>query len=234
MKEMNYLGEVQVGGKTYKVLSKAQDWWHVVDEEGNHRLIRPPGFPQLTEEIKDTAQLRKLLTDSNVPELFIEELLSKPVKKTQALLFLVKRKDLLLSGKWAYLWGPPGTGKTFACVYFLYRYIRKYGRLGYFIFCPSHDFRDGTFKGEIKEQADIFILDDLLLELPQWQLQETILFLLETYNKPSKTVLITSNLSFTELAKGLKDERLLSRLIQKIRGCELKVEGKDLRVEVGR
>ena len=155
------------------------------------------------------------------------------MKKTQAIELLFQRKDRLLSGKWAYLYGPSGVGKTFACVYFLYRYIRKYGGGGYFVFCPSHDFKSDSWK-EAKEQTDVFILDDLVLEVPQWQLQEIILFLLETYTRPRKTVLITSNVSFTELAKNLKDERLLSRLIQKVRGCELKVEGRDLRLEVER
>ena len=229
MKVMNFLGEVEVGGKKYKVISKAEAWWHVVDQEGKDRWIRPPDYPVLPEEIRDTAQLRKMLIDSAVPELYIEEILSKPVKKTQAIEFLFQRKDKLLSGKWAYLYGPPGVGKTFACVYFLYRYIRKYGRLGHFVFCPSHDFKAGAWK-EAKEQVDIFILDDLLLEIPSWQLQEIVVFLLDTYTKPSKTVLITSNVSFEELARNLKDERLLSRLIQKVRGCEIKVEGKDMRV----
>ncbi len=230
MRTMSFPGEeVEVEGKKYRVISKAGEWWHVIDPEGNDRWIRPPDYPALTEEIKDTAKLRKMLIDSAVPELYIEEVLSKPVKRTSAIEFLVRRKDRLLSGKWAYLYGPPGVGKTFACVYFLYRYIRKYGRLGHFVFCPSHDFKAGSWK-EAKEQADIFILDDLLFEIPSWQLQEVILFLLDTYTRTSKTVLITSNVSFEELTRNLKDERLLSRLIQKVRGCELKVEGKDLRL----
>jgi len=229
MRVMSFLGEVEIAGKKYKVISKAEAWWHVVDPEGNDRWIRPPDYPVLPEEITDTAQLRKMLTDSAVPELYIEEVLSRPVKKTPAIEFLIRRKEKLLSGSWAYLWGPPGVGKTFACVYFLYRYIRKYGRLGHFIFCPSHDFKSGSWK-EAKEQSDIFILDDLVLEVPQWQLQEVVMFLLDTYTKPRKTVLITSNVSFRELAKELKDERLLSRLIQKVRGCEIRVEGKDMRV----
>ena len=224
--------EVKVGDKTYRVLSKAQDWWHVVDTEGRDLWIRPPDFPALSEEIKDTYRLRKLLMDSGVPSLFVEELLSKPARKTKPLLFLMRKKDLLLSGRWAYLWGPPGTGKTFACAYFLYRYIRKYGRLGYFIHCPTHDFKAQEFKSEVKKQTDIFILDDLILEIPSWQLTETVAFLLETYNSSRKTVLITSNVSFEEFARGLKDERLLSRLVQKTRGLTLEVKGRDMRLEV--
>jgi len=230
MRTISGLGEVEIGGKKYRIISKAEAWWHVVDTEGHDRWIRPPDYPALPEEITDTPRIRKLLSDSGVPELFIEEIISKKVKKTKPILALMKLKDKLLSGSWAYLYGPPGTGKTFAVVYFLYRYIRKFGRLGCFIFCPSHDFKSETFKKEIKEQADIFILDDLILEIPQWQLQDIILFLLDVYGKPSKTVLITSNVSFEELANSIGDERLLSRLLQKTRGCRIKVEGEDMRV----
>ncbi len=228
MKTMNYLSEIELSGKKYKVISKAEAWWHVIDPDGQDRWIRPPDYPSLPEEIADTQQLRKMLIDSNVPELYINEVLNNKPKKTPAITKLISKKDKLLSGKWAYLYGPPGVGKTFACVYFLYRYIRKYGRLGHFVFCPSHDFKAGTWK-EAKEQADIFILDDLLLEIPSWQLQEIVVFLLDTYTRPSKTVLITSNVRLEDLANKI-DERLLSRLIQKVRGCELKIEGEDLRL----
>lgn len=144
-----------------------------------------------------------------------------------------------------FLYGEPGTGKTFLAALVAQEYIKQ-GRTLLFIDVPKllNQLRASFAKGsedtieskmELLEKVDVLILDDIGTEnLTEWAVERLYLVINERYNNERQT-LITSNYTLNELAvrmnlgkDGKTGNRIASRLKQMCKVASLK--GSDRRL----
>lgn len=136
-----------------------------------------------------------------------------------------------------YLYGKQtGTGKTYAAVSALKRWITQTGQRGLFRPVPMlikdlrqavGRFKDGAMIDELTA-APALVLDDIGVESPSGKVLEAMYMLIDDwYAKQRPQLIITSNLSLDELS-GHLDDRIASRIAKLCRVIE--ITGSDRRL----
>lgn len=163
------------------------------------------------------------------------ELINKLPVRIKLAIEQLKEKEVLKSKKidtkGIYLYGNNGTGKTIMSIFLTLEYIKNQyinnNHCPDFIFITVPEllliFRDCySKKSELSEMEllttysniDILILDDFGVEKnTDWAFQMLYILINRRYENMNKTI-ITSNLSLSQLADKLNDDRIPSRLQQ--------------------
>jgi DNA replication protein DnaC len=158
--------------------------------------------------------VKDILLKGHFPERYVN--LLKGIKETPAI-------NAVKGLSSAFLFGPPGTGKTTAAVWRIAHLVRGL-KLSSPYYVSAVDFEPDYVK-EVKLNADSVLIDDLNPKvIPEWKLQLLIELVYHAYNKAWK-VFITSNDTALNLPQPI-----LSRIAD-LCGKPLKIAGKDLRLE---
>ena len=122
---------------------------------------------------------------------------------------------------WLYLCGKVGTGKTLAACTLALQWLIDRGRVR---FIRARDFfsqladaeygRGGGLSIKSLSWFQVLVFDDLGSEKPSDYTRSRLLALLESRHDHKCRTIITSNYTFSELAKRLGDDRVPSRLAQ--------------------
>lgn len=125
-----------------------------------------------------------------------------------------------------YLWGPPGSGKTYAGICLL-----KYLYPGWIRYLEASRITElGKKEGsgylrELYGECKVLLIDDLGVDIPRdWEQKYTFDLIETRCQKKRLPTIITSNISKSDLSK-IVTERVTSRLI----GDEIQFKAKDLR-----
>lgn len=127
-----------------------------------------------------------------------------------------------------YLWGPPGSGKTYAgicilkylfssCAWMRYLEASKISEIGR---------KEGSeYLKSLYGECQLLLIDDLGVDIPRdWEQKYTFDLIEMRCQKKRLPTIVTSNISKSDLAK-IVTERVTSRLI----GTEIQFKAKDLR-----
>ncbi|ADU96002.1 hypothetical protein Theam_0028 [Thermovibrio ammonificans HB-1] len=165
-------------------------------------------------------QIKEILLEGNFPKRYIDRVLGSEKKKTEAL------QVALSAPKGLFLIGSAGVGKTYACVYKI-AYLLKNLKVNRPLYLPLQNIKDVFETKKALWDYDSFLLDDLNPNLGEWERKLVIEVIYHAYNE-EKLLFITSNASFKAIAHFLKEEPVVSRLLEI---CDVKtVKGEDLRL----
>ncbi|NPA53199.1 MAG: ATP-binding protein [Aquificae bacterium] len=181
------------------------------------------GIIRVFKPISKELIIRKL-QNGNFPERYLEDVFSKSIKKTQAILVALKSKKegLLLSGK-------AGVGKTFACIYKVAKLIQEY-KINAPLYISLQDFNIAEERERLKD-FDTFLLDDFNPNLNEYEKKFAINVIYYAYHRKKK-IFITTNADIKTFFEFLNEEPILSRLREL---TDIKViNDKDYRLEVKR
>ncbi len=186
-----------------------ESYYFVFTKTGVIRFLKP----------RNKEEIAKRLKEGRFPQKYIAAIM-KEKERTKALeAVLSARKGVFLSGK-------AGTGKTFACILKIAFLLRKY-KINLPLYIPLQNLGDVFEYKKLIWEYDSFLLDDLNPNLGEWERKLVVETIYHSYNE-NKPLFITSNASFRIIAHFLKEEPLVSRLLEM---CEVKtVTGEDLRV----
>jgi len=143
--------------------------------------------------------------------------------------------DVRKTRRGIYLWGPIGTGKTYAAYAIKKQLMEEQGINTRLLSAPEmfdlirDDFKNkDTFNRErIMSNRGILIIDDLGVEKPSEWVSETIFKIIDKRYREMIPTIITSNLQLGELSEHLGD-RVASRITEM---CDvIKLDGSDRRL----
>ena len=127
-----------------------------------------------------------------------------------------------------YLWGPPGSGKTYAGICIIKHLFGGGSWIRYLEASRITEIgkKEGSaYLKEIYGECKLLLIDDLGVDIPRdWEQKYTFDLIEMRCQKNRLPTIITSNISKTDLAK-IVTERVTSRLI----GEEIQFKHKDLR-----
>lgn len=198
-----------------------------------HNEFTMKSIKQLQQENSEKVESRIKYADEKLPPRF------KHVDLDQCVDSVTKWAYGKKDGKGLYLWGPVGTGKTYAA-YALHKTIlangftSKIGNSAGILQDIRDDFRyasrDPYYRNKFDdwvEYTGVLIIDDLGAEKPsEWAL-ETFYTMINTRYENKRITIFTSNYSVEEIAGRLGD-RIASRMVEM---CEvIKLDGNDRRL----
>jgi len=183
--------------------------YFVFTKRGVIRFLKPRGRKEIVQRLKE----------GRFPQKYITAIM-KEKEKTEAL------KAVLSAKRGVFLSGKAGTGKTFACILKIALLLKNY-KVNLPLYVPLQNLGDVFEYKKLIWEYDSFLVDDLNPNLGEWERKLVIELIYHAYNE-DKPLFITSNATFKATAHFLKEEPLVSRLLEM---CEVKtVKGEDLRV----
>ncbi|SMO77236.1 DNA replication protein DnaC [Balnearium lithotrophicum] len=170
--------------------------------------------PRTREEIADR------LLNGRFPKKYVDAVFGEKERTDAVKAVLSSKKGVFLSGK-------AGTGKTFACILKIALLVKLY-KVNLPLFMPLQNLGDVFEYKKLIWEYDSFLVDDLNPNLGEWERKLVIETIYHAYNE-NKLLFVTSNAGFKTVAHFLKEEPLVSRLLEM---CEVRtVKGEDLRVK---
>lgn len=162
-----------------------------------------------------------------------DDMTNEPLTKAM-LRYSEKFPELRREGKGLLLYGPVGTGKTFAACEVANALIDK----GYSVlvtnFARIVNTLQGLYEGKQEyidslNRFDLLVLDDLGAERKSDFMQEQVYSIIDARYRSGRPMIITSNLSIQEMtgAKGMGNERIYDRILE--RCFPIEVAGKNRR-----
>lgn len=196
-----------INGKQYEVLREFEIWINIKDPETGQTYALRKRKQRSHEEAVE------ILRRDGFPEEYINILTR--LKKTTALKHAITYLQKFYPEKWAYFEGTTGAGKTTAAVYIAYSLLRE-GKINGAFYKAGYR-KTETLQEKLKEfkETILIVIDDLGMK-PDFKQKDDIAEILFTAVDQKKTVVITSNYQWKEIAMLYGEQRLLSRLRQKI------------------
>jgi len=191
------------------MIYEQQSCYFVFTKTGVIRFLKPRSKEEIVKRLKEGRFPRKYITA-----------IMKEKERTEAL------KAVLSVKKGVFLSGKAGVGKTFACILKIAFLLRNY-KVNLPLYVPLQNLGDVFEYKKLIWLYDSFLLDDLNPNLGEWERKLVVETIYHAYNE-DKLLFITSNANFRVIAHFLKEEPLISRLLEM---CEVKtVTGEDLRL----
>lgn len=189
------------------------------------------------------AQVRRLFAAARIPARFREATLATFDRTRQPRAWAVARayvdrwEEVRRDGRWLYLWGGVGTGKSHLAYGILHELLER-GVAGMAVTVPDlmDELRPG--RGDEAERlrvlrdVDLLVLDDLGAERDTAWVTERLYMLLHGRWADSRPTVITSNLGLEELERVPGWDRIVDRIVDAAR--IVRMEGESYRLERAR
>ena len=206
--------------KSFKTLQEKFPDSRILEQESHYFVFTKTGVIRFLKP-RGKEEIARRLKEGRFPQKYITAIM-KEKERTEALeAVLSARKGVFLSGK-------AGTGKTFACILKIAFLLKNY-KVNLPLYVPLQNLGDVFEYKKLIWLYDSFLLDDLNPNLGEWERKLVVETIYHAYNE-DKLLFITSNANFRTVVRFLKEEPLVSRLLEM---CEVKtVTGEDLRMRI--